>query len=115
MRGERFSDDRTETADEIEHSRREADLVDDLGEDERVHGRNFRGLEHHGATSRERVRDLGADLVQRVVPRGDAADNTDRLPDDEPVASVSSNAKVVASSAAAENPEIPPPTCAVIA
>ena len=88
VRGQRFSDDRTEPADEVEHSRREADFVDDLGEDERIHGRDFRRLEHHGATSRERVRDLRADLVQRVVPRRDATDDADRLPHDEPVAGV---------------------------
>ena len=94
---------------------RKADLVHDLGEDERVDRRDLRRLEHHGAAGRERVGDLRADLVQRVVPRRDATDDADGLADDEPVRCVSSNAKVVASSAAAENPEMPPPTCAVSA
>ena len=52
-------------------------------EDERVDRCDLRRLEHDGAAGGERVRDLGADLVQRVVPRRDAADHADRLPHDE--------------------------------
>ena len=88
MRGERFTDDRTEPGHQVEDARREADLVDDLGEDERVDGCDLRRLQNDGATGGERVGDLRADLVQRVVPRRDATDDADGLADDETVAGV---------------------------
>ncbi len=88
MRGEGLADDGTETADEIEHARREPDFVDDLSEDERVDRSNFRRLEHHGAAGRECVGDFRADLVQRVIPWRDATDDADGLAYDEPVAPV---------------------------
>ncbi len=64
----------------------QADVVDDLGEDEGVERGDLAGLEHDGAAGGHRVGDLGGDLVERVVPRRDAADDADRLLDDEAVA-----------------------------
>ena len=46
------------------------------------------GLWHHRAAGRERRRDLGDRLVQRVVPRSDRGDDADRLGDDGGVADV---------------------------
>ena len=43
-------------------------------------------LEHDRAAGRERRRDLRGDLVQRVVPRRDRADDADRLAHDQRVA-----------------------------
>ena len=63
-----------------------ADVVDDLGEDEGVERGDLARLEHHGAAGGHGVGDLGGDLVQRVVPRRDAADDADGLLDDEAVA-----------------------------
>ena len=72
--------------DQVEHAGRQADVVDDLGEDEGVERGDLARLEHHGAAGGHRVGDLGGDLVQRVVPRRDAADDADRLLHDEAVA-----------------------------
>ena len=72
--------------DEVEHAGRQADLVDDLGEDERVQRRDLARLEHHRAAGGQRRRDLRGDLVQRVVPRRDRADDADRLAHDQRVA-----------------------------
>ena len=71
---------------EVEHARRETDLVDDLGQDERVERRDLAGLSTTVHPAASDGRDLGHDLVQRVVPRRDAADHADRLPHDERVA-----------------------------
>ena len=84
--GDRLADDRAEAGHEVEHAGRQADLVDDLGEDERVDRGDLARLEHDGAAGGHRVGDLGGDLVQRVVPRGDAADDADRLAHDQRVA-----------------------------
>jgi hypothetical protein len=56
-------------------------LVDDLGEDERAERRHFAGLEDHRTSRCERRSHLRGDLVQRIVPRRDAADDADRLLD----------------------------------
>ena len=71
---------------EVEHARREAGVVDHLGEHERVERRDLARLQHDRAARGHRVRDLGRDLVQRVVPRRDATDDTDGLAHDEAVA-----------------------------
>ena len=71
---------------QVEHAGGQADLVDDLGEDERVERRHLARLEHDGAAGGERGADLADDLVERVVPRRDRADDADRLLDDEGVA-----------------------------
>ena len=84
--GDRLADLRSEAGHEVEHAGRQADLVDDLGEDEGVDRGDLARLEHDRAAGRHGVGDLGGDLVQRVVPRRDAADDTDRLAHDERVA-----------------------------
>ena len=73
-------------------------VVDDLGEDERVDRRDLGRLQHDGAAGGQRVGDLGADLVERVVPRRDAADDADRLLARSARRESSSNSKVDASS-----------------
>jgi hypothetical protein len=69
----------TDARHEVEDPGREAGVVDDLGQDEGVQGRHFRRLEHHGAAGGQRRGHLGHDLVERVVPGGDGADDPDRL------------------------------------
>ena len=84
--GDRLADDRAGTGDQVEHAGRKADLVHDLGEDERVERGDLARLEHDRAAGRERATDLADDLVERVVPRRDRADDADGLLDDEAVA-----------------------------
>ncbi len=60
--------------------------MDDLGEDEGVERGDLGRLEHERATGGERATELADDLVQRVVPRRDRADDADGLLDDEAVA-----------------------------
>jgi hypothetical protein len=72
--------------DEVEHARRQPHLLEHLGQRERRQRRHLAGLEHDGAPGRQRRGDLGHDLVQRVVPRRDGADDADRLLDDQRVA-----------------------------
>ena len=84
--GDGLADRRAGAGDEVEHAGGQADVVDDLGEDEGVERRDLAGLEHDGAAGGHGVGDLGGDLVQRVVPRRDAADDADRLAHDEAVA-----------------------------
>ena len=49
-------------------------------------GASSAGFKHHGAAGRQRRGDLADDLMQRVVPRRDAADDADRLLHDQRVA-----------------------------
>ncbi len=77
--GDGLPDHRAGARHEVEHTGRQPDLVDDLGEDEGVERRDLAGLEHHRAARGQRRCDLGHDLVQRVVPGGDAADDADGL------------------------------------
>ena len=81
-----FADDAARAADDVEHAGRQADLVRGLGEHERAERRELRRLQHHGAAGGQRRRDLRDDLVQRIVPRRHAADDADRLLDDERIA-----------------------------
>ena len=64
----------------------QAHLVDDLGQDEGVDRRHLAGLEDDGAADGQGRRHLEGDLVERVVPRRDGADDADRLVHDEGVA-----------------------------
>ena len=82
MRGERGADRRAVALDEVEDAGRHARLGEDLGDDDRVQRRDLRRLEDHRAAGRQRRRDLGADLVQRPVPRRDERAHPDRLGDD---------------------------------
>ena len=85
VRGDRLADDGAEPRHEVEAAGGQAGLLEDLGEDERVQRRDLAGLDDDRAAGGERRRDLRADLVQRVVPRRDAADDADRLAHDERV------------------------------
>ena len=60
--------------------------MDRVEEDERAQRRDLTRLEHDGVAGGECVTDLRGDLVQRVVPRRNAADDTERLHDDGGVA-----------------------------
>ncbi len=62
------------------------DLVGRVGQHQRAQRRNLRRFEHHGASGGKRRRDLRDNLMQRVVPRRDAADDADRILDDERIA-----------------------------
>ena len=52
--GERLADDRAGAADQVEHAGGQPDLVEDLGEQERVERRHLAGLEHDRAAGGER-------------------------------------------------------------
>ena len=67
--------------DDVEHARRQADVLGDLGEEVGVAGRLGRGLEHDGAPGDQRRGDLVGDEADRRVPRDDRADDADRLAD----------------------------------
>jgi hypothetical protein len=86
VRGERLAHHGAHARDEVEHARRQPHLLEHLGQRERRQRRHLAGLEHDGAPGRQRRGDLGHDLVQRVVPRRDGADDADRLLDDQRVA-----------------------------
>ena len=64
---------------QVEHASRHAGSVHDLGEDVPGEGRNFRGLQHHGAAGRDGGRHLADDLVQRPVPGRDEPADADGL------------------------------------
>ena len=84
--GDGLAHDGADTGDEVEDSRRQTDVVEDLGQDEGVERCHLTRLEHHGAARGEGRCDLGGDLVQRIVPRRDGTDDADGLTDDEGVA-----------------------------
>src|SRR6476620_3518642 len=86
MRRDGFANDGPDAAHEIEHTLRQADLVDDLRENERIDRRDLARLEHDGAPDCERGRDLRGDLMQRIVPRRDATDDSHGLAQHEGVA-----------------------------
>ena len=60
MARERLADDRPESGHEVEHAGRQPELVEDVGEQERVQRRDLGRLDHHGAAGGERRSDLGA-------------------------------------------------------
>ena len=60
-----------------------ADFLADFREQAGVERRQLARFQHHRAARRERWRDLCDDLVQRVVPRRDCADNAHRLTQDQ--------------------------------
>lgn len=86
MLGERLTGDRAEAGDQVEDPGRQTGrlcgLGEELGGERGVLGR----LEDHRAAGGERGGDLGDDLVERVVPGGDRADDPDRLHEDGGVA-----------------------------
>ena len=86
MQRHRLADDWSGAADEVEDAGRQADLVQHVGQHEGVQRRDFGGLQHDRAARRQRGRDLRSDLVQRVVPGRDRADDADRLTHDQRVA-----------------------------
>ena len=86
MAGDRLADHGAEAGHQVEDAGRQAELVEDLGEHERAERDDLGGLEHDRAADRDGRRDLRGDLVQRVVPRRDRADDAERLADDHRVA-----------------------------
>ena len=89
MRRDRLADHAALARHHVEHPGGQADLSGRLGEDEGAERRQLGRLEHHRAAGGERRRDLADHLVQRVVPRRDAADDADRLLHDQRVAELS--------------------------
>ncbi len=65
--------------DQIEYPRRQTRVMHQLCEQQGAQGRQFAGLEHHGAAGRDGRGDLGGDLIQRPVPRRDQPAHTDGL------------------------------------
>src|SRR3569623_1037214 len=79
VRRQRRADARPVAIDQVEYAGRHACRVEVLGED-RGAGRRFLGrLEDHRVARRQRRRDLGADLVERPVPRRDHRHHAERL------------------------------------
>jgi hypothetical protein len=80
--GQRLADGGPVAVDQVEHPGGHPHRVDGLGEGVRGERGDLAGLDHHRAARREGGADLRGDLVQRVVPRGDGPDDTDRLAHD---------------------------------
>ena len=68
--------------DQVEDAGRDARVVQDLGEQDRVQRGDLTRLEHHRAARGERRGDLAGDLVDRPVPGRDQAADADRFLDD---------------------------------
>ena len=77
--GDRLARNGADARDEIEHARRKADLVNDLGEYEGVTGATSDGLRTNGATGSHRVGGLGAIWFNGKFHGVIGADDSDRL------------------------------------
>ncbi len=77
VRGHCFADNRPGASNKVEHACRQTDFVDDLSKDKCVDWCDLAWLENDRATCCHRECNFGDDLVQRVVPRGDATDDAD--------------------------------------
>ena len=66
----------------VEHARRHARIMANLREKHPRHRRDFRRLQHHGATRNQGRGHFAGDLVHRPVPRRDQRTNPDPLADD---------------------------------
>ena len=77
--GQRLAHHRPGAADQVEHPGGYADGVDDLGQGEGVEGGDLAGFEDDGAPGAKGGGQLGHDLVERVVPRGDGGHHPDRF------------------------------------
>ena len=86
MARDRFADRRAVAVDDVQHAGGKADLDRGVGQQVAVERRHLRRLEHHRAAGGDRRRDLRHDLVQRIVPRRDHADDAERLAHDDRVA-----------------------------
>ena len=80
MGHERRAGARAVAGDDVDHTRRQTDRLEVLGQLEDGERRLLRRLEHHGAPRRERGRDLPGGHHQRIVPRYDLPGHTHRLP-----------------------------------
>ena len=76
---EALADRLAAAVDDVEDAGGEAGLLEDLDEALAEHRRVARGLEHDGVSADERGRNLPARDGDGEVPRGDRADNADRL------------------------------------
>ena len=85
MPDDRLADDATRAADDVEDAGGKTDLVRRVREHQRAERRQLRRLEDDGAAGGESRRDLRDHLMQRIVPRRDAADDADGLLHDERV------------------------------
>jgi hypothetical protein len=83
---DRFTHDRAGAADEIEHAGRQLGLVDDLGEHERAERGDLARFENDRASGRESGSYFGGHLMERVIPRRDAAHDAHRLAQDDRIA-----------------------------
>jgi hypothetical protein len=81
--GDRLTHRGAVTGHEVEDTGRKAGLVDDLGQDEGAQGRDLARVEDDGAARCDGRGHLGRHLVEGVIPRRDATDDADGLPDDD--------------------------------
>ncbi len=80
--GERLTDPRPRTEDEVDDSGGHARLLEQAGQVDGRERRHLGRLHDRGVARREGRRDLPAHLQQRVVPRPDEPADADRLVDD---------------------------------
>ena len=80
MLHQRLADFAAEAVHDVEHAGRETDLRGEFAEHPRSQRRDFAGLADHAVARRQCRRDLPGEQVQRQVPRADAADHAQRLP-----------------------------------
>src|SRR5262249_28098854 len=85
MRRYRFSNDRAVTRNQIEDACRQSYIVANFREDESGERRDFARLQNDRAAGGQGGRDFTDHLMQREVPRRDAADYSHRLFDDKGV------------------------------
>ena len=79
MAGNGVAGGRAIALNQVEHARRNACRIQDLGKDLGIGRAFFRRLQHHGVTSGQGRGNLQRDLVERPVPRGNHADHADRF------------------------------------
>ena len=65
--------------DDVEHTRRQARLLGDLGEEQRRERGEFGGLQHHRIAEGQRRRHLPGEHQERKVPGNDLTDDAHRL------------------------------------
>src|SRR5262249_33129882 len=85
MRSECLADDQTSPAYQVEHALGQADAVDCFSQQECGQRSDLARFQHDCAASGKRWRSLGDNLMQREVPRSNAADDSDWFANDKRV------------------------------
>ena len=71
-----FSDDWTDTSDQVENARWHASGMNDLSENEGIDRSNFRWLDNNRVARSHCRSNLQSDLMQRIVPGSNTSDDT---------------------------------------